>query len=40
MGLTSDKHRSPMDGAPGDGADDGKGLIRLTLELIRNRLTT
>jgi len=29
-----------MDGAPGDGADDGKGLIRLTLELIRNRLTT
>ncbi len=40
MGLTPDEHQSPMDGAPGDDADDGKGLVRLTLELIRNRLTT
>ncbi len=32
--------RVSMDGALGDDADDGKGLIRLTLELIRNRLTT
>ena len=29
-----------MNEVPVYDADDGKGLIRLTLELIRNRLTT
>ena len=29
-----------MNEVPVDDTDDGKGLIRLTLELIHNRLTT